>query len=124
MLSKTLDMEAAKAFFKQTQDITDIPPERVFTDGLSSYPRAIREELGTEVKQAVIPCLGNPIEQSHRGIKQRYYPILGFDAFESAQHFCQAYDEVHQLFRPRQRMAEFVSLSERREHFLQQVDVL
>ena len=66
----------------------------------------------------------NPIEQSHRGIKQRYYPTLGFAAFESAKRFCQAYDEVHQFFRPRQRMAEFVSLSDRREHFLQQVDAL
>ena len=45
MLSETRDMEAAKAFFKQTQDITDVPPERVFTDGLNSYPRAIKEEL-------------------------------------------------------------------------------
>ena len=32
-LSETRDMAAAKAFFKQTQDI-DVPPERVFTDGL------------------------------------------------------------------------------------------
>ena len=123
-LSKTRDMEAAKAFFKQTQEITDVSPEQVFTDGLSSYPRAIKEELGAEVKHEVIPCLGNPIEQSHRGIKQRYYPTLGFGAFESAKRFCQAYDEVRQFFRPRQRMAEFVSLSDRREHFLQQVDAL
>ena len=96
----------------------------MFTDGHSSYPRAIKEELGAEVEHEVIPCLGNPIEQSHRGIKQRYYPTLGFGAVESAQRFCQAYEEVHQFFRPRQRMAEFVSLSDRREHFLQQVDAL
>ena len=124
MLSETRDMEAAKAFFKQTQDITDVPPERVFTDGLNSYPRAIKEELGAEVEHEVIPCLGNPIEQSHRGIKQRYYPTLGFGAFESAKRFCQAFDEVRQFFRPRQRMAEFVSLPDRREHFLQRVDAL
>lgn len=81
--------------------------------------RPIKEELGAEVKHAVIPCLGNPIEQSHREIKQRYYPTLGFGSIESAKRFCQAYDEVRQFFRPRQRMAEFVSLSDRREHFLQ-----
>ena len=123
-LSETRDMAAAKAFFQQTQDMTDVPPERVFTDGLSSYPRAIQEELGADVKHEVIPCLGNPIEQSHRGIKQRDYPTLGFGAVESAQRFCQAYEEVHQFFRPRQRMAEFVSLSDRRGHFLKRVEAL
>ncbi|MDJ0704407.1 MAG: IS6 family transposase [Leptolyngbyaceae cyanobacterium MO_188.B28] len=123
-LSETRDMAAAIAFFRQTQDIADVPPEQVFTDGLNSYPRAIKEELGAEVKHEVISCLGNPIEQSHRGIKQRYYPTLGFGTFESAKRFCQVYDEVHQFFRPRQRMAEFVSLADRREHFLRQVDAL
>ncbi|MDJ0704056.1 MAG: hypothetical protein QNJ46_12305 [Leptolyngbyaceae cyanobacterium MO_188.B28] len=58
------------------------------------------------------------------GIKQRYYPTLGFGSFESAKRFCQAYDEVHQFFRPCQRMAEFVSLSDYREHFLQRVDAM
>ena len=96
----------------------------MFTDGHSSYPRAIKEELGAEVKHEVIPCLGNPIEQSHRGIKQRYYPTLGVGAVESAKRFCQAYDEVHHFFRPRQRMAEYVSLTDRRDHFLQRVDEL
>ena len=105
MLSETRDMAAAKAFFKQTQGIPDVPPERVFTDGLNSYPRAIKEEFGADVKHEVIPCLGNPIEQSHRGIKQRYYSTLGFGAVESGQRFCQAYEEVHQFSRPRQRMA-------------------
>ena len=123
-LSEKRDMAAAKAFFKQAHEVADVPPERVFTDGHRSYPRAIEEEWGTEVEHAVIPCLGNPIEQSHRGIKQRYYPTLGFGAVESAQRFCQAYEEVHHFFRPRQRMAEFVSLSDRRDHFLKRVDEL
>ena len=92
-LSETRDMEAAKAFFQQIQAVADVPPERLFTDGLSAYPRAIKEELGTKVTHEVIPCLGNPIEQSHRGIKQRYYPTLGFGAVEAAQRFCQTYEE-------------------------------
>ena len=84
-LSEKRDMAAAKAFFKQAHEVADVPPERVFTDGHRSYPRAIEEEWGTEVEHAVIPCLGNPIEQSHRGIKQRYYPTLGVGVVESAQ---------------------------------------
>jgi transposase-like protein len=101
-----------------------IVPQRVVSDGHTSYPRAIAEELGAEVEHEVRSCLGNPIEQSHRGIKQRYYPTLGFGAFESAQRFCQAFDEVGQFLRPRARMAEFVSLLDRRERFLTRVDEL
>ena len=123
-LSETRNMEAAKASFQQTQAVADVQPKQVFTDGHSAYPRAIREALGAEVAHQVIPCLGNPIEQSHRGIKQRYYPTLGVGTIESAQRFCQAYEEVHKFFRPQQRMAELVSLSDRRDRFLQRVDAL
>ncbi len=70
-------MEAAKAFFAQAYEVAEQPPQRVATDGHSSYPRAIKEELGEGVEHEVRNCRGNPIEQSHRGIKQRYYPMLG-----------------------------------------------
>ena len=117
-------MEAAKAFFQQTQDVADAPPERVFTDGHTSYPRAIKEELSAEVEHEVIPCLGNPIEPSHRGIKQRYYPTLGLALLSRPNASLKPMRRVHQFFRPRQRMAEYVSLSDRRGHFLKLVDEL
>ncbi len=87
-------MEGAKAFFAQAYEVAEQPPEQVATDGHRSYPRAIEEELGEGVEHEVRDCRGNLIEQSHRGIKQRYYSTLGFGAFKSAQRFCQAYDEV------------------------------
>uniref|UniRef100_UPI00187EB20D DDE-type integrase/transposase/recombinase n=1 Tax=Oculatella sp. LEGE 06141 TaxID=1828648 RepID=UPI00187EB20D len=99
-------------------------PQRVVTDGLSLYPRAIDEELATDVEHEVRGCLGNPIEQSHRGIKQRYYPMLGFGALESAKRFCQAFDGVRQFLRPRARMAALVSLSKQRAHFIERVNEL
>jgi transposase-like protein len=46
----------------------------------------------------------NLIEQDHRGIKQRYYPTLGFNNFDAAQRFCRVVDEVRHFFRPWQRM--------------------
>ena len=58
------------------------------------------------------------MEQSHRGIKHRYYPTLGFGEFEAAQRFCQVVDEVKNFLRPRNQMGEFVSLSDRRNRFL------
>ncbi len=65
-LSEKRDMEAAKAFFVQAHEVAEERPERVVTDGHTSYPRAIAEELDAEVEHEVKSCLGNPIEQSHR----------------------------------------------------------
>ena len=117
-------MEAAQAFFTQAIAVAQKPPERVTTDRHTAYPRAIAEVLGTDVEHRVSDCLTNRIEQDHRGIKQRYYPMLGFGNFESAKRFCQAFDEVRNYFRPRSRMTEFVSLSTRRERFVTRVQKL
>ncbi len=121
-LSKTRDLEAAKAFFSQAK--VKHPPQKVITDGLNSYPRAITEELGEEVEHEIVTCTENPIEQSHRGIKQRYYPMMGWGNFESAQRFCQVYEEVKNFFRPQLFMGECVSLANRRKMFLERVDLL
>jgi len=123
-LSRTRDMEGTKAFFAQAVGLHEASPDQVATDGLASYPRAIKEELGKDVNHEVRPCTTNPVEQSHRGIKHRYYPTLGFGEFEAAQRFCQAVDEVGNFLRPRSRMAEFVRLSERRARFLKGVEEL
>jgi putative transposase len=117
-------MEADKAFFAQAHELAEQSPQRVVTDEHTSYPRAIDEELGTDVEHELRGCLGNPIEQSHRGGKQRYYPILGFGVVESAQRFYQAYDEVRNSMRPQRSMAEVVSLSEKRERFMARVNEL
>lgn len=50
----------------------------------------------------------NPVKQSHRRIKHRYYLTLGFGGFKAAQRFCQAVDEVKNFLRPRNQMGEFV----------------
>jgi len=84
----------------------------------SPYPRAIAEELGESVEHEVCPCTANPVEQSHRRIKPRYYPTLGFGEFETAQWFYRSVDEVSDFLRPRSRMAEVVSLPECRERFM------
>ena len=80
--------------------------------------------LGEEVKHEVLLCTANVVEQSHQGIKHRYSPMMGFGEFEAAQQFCQAFDEVRNFLRPRSRMAEVVSLDERRERFLIKVSEL
>ena len=131
-LSKTRDMAGTKAFFAEAFGLHEEAPEKVATDGLASYPRAIEEELGKETKHEVRPCTANPVEQSHRRIKHCYYPTLGFGEFEAAQRFCRAVDEMGNFLRPRSRMAEVVSLRtdksaltlSRRERFMKGVEEL
>ena len=70
--SEKRDMEAAKRFFKQTIETVGHAPERVTTDGHDSYPRAIREILGTQVIHRCNPSLNNRVEQDHRGIRTAF----------------------------------------------------
>ena len=124
MLSEKRDMAADQAFFASALSVIGCLPERVTTDGHAAYPRAIAEVLGTDVEHRVSNCLTNRIEQDHRGIKQRYYPMLGFKTFASAKRYCLCFDEVRNFFRSRSRMGKFVSLSTIREQFVTRVQQL
>jgi putative transposase len=99
-------------------------PERVTTDGHDAYPRAIRETLGSDVLHRTNRYLNNRLEQDHRGIKQRYYPMRGFGSVASASRFCRAFDEMRQFFRVRTTMKQKVSLAEHREAYRQRLDAL
>jgi putative transposase len=124
MLSAERDMDAAQRFFRSAQTVAGRRPEQVTTDGHGSYPRAIAEVLGKQVKHRCSRYKNNRIEQDHRGIKQRYYPMLGFQSFRSAKRFCHSFDELRNYFRPRRSPNEFVSSASRREHFTSQANLL
>jgi putative transposase len=118
MLSEKRNMEAALRFFKQAVAVVGHTPESVTTDGHRSYPRAISETVGNDVQHRTNKYLNNHLEQDHRGIKQRYYPMGGFGSFEAAACFCCAFDELRNYLRPRPIMGEVISLSQRRRAFL------
>jgi transposase-like protein len=124
MLSEKRNMESAQAFFKQAVTVVGSVPDQVTTDGHASYPRAIRETMGCEVIHRTNTYLNNRLEQDHRGIKQRYYPMRGFGSFTSAARFCCAFDELRNSIRPRRTMGEVVSLLEQRQAFLQRLAAL
>ena len=94
------------------------------TDGHDSYPRAIREALGSDVLHRTNRYLNNRLEQDHRGIKQRYYPMRGFGSFGTAASFCTAHDELRDHFRYREHLNETVPLSEQRQLFKERWDTL
>ena len=124
MLSEKRNMETAQRFFQQAVDVVGHTPEQVTTDGHTSYPRAIRETMGSNVQHRTNKYLNNRLEQDHRGIKQRSYPMRGFGTVEAAACFCCAFDELRNYLRPRRTIGEVVSLLEQRQAFLQRIAAL
>ena len=117
MLSKTRDMAAAQRFFTCALETVGQAPQKAPTDVYDSYPRAVRETLGPDVCHGASRSMNNRIEQDHRGIKQRSYPICGFGSFASATRFSTAHDDLRDHFRPRTRFNEAVSLAMQRRLF-------
>ncbi len=113
---------AAKRFFKQALEVVEQAPDRVTTDGHDTYPRAIGETIGENVTHRCNPYLNKRIEQDHRGIKQRYYPMRGFTQgvpdFDAASRFCRAFDAQRHYVRMRPTMGEGVPpLSDQRRAY-------
>ncbi len=124
MLSEKRDLDTAKRFFSQAKDVVGHKPIRVTTDGHIAYPRSIRRVLGRKVLHRTSRYLNNRMEQDHRGIKQRYYPMRGFGSFASASRFCSAFDEQRDYFRCRSKPKEKVPLCEQRRMFRQRFGAL
>ena len=117
LLSERRDMDAAQRFFAQAVDVVGHAPEQVTTDGHDAYPRAIRETLGDGVTHRMSRYKNNRIEQDHRGIKQRYYPMRGFGSFAAAARCCSAFEEQRQYFRTANQRGERSALVEKRRRF-------
>src|SRR3712207_3328788 len=92
-------------------------PDRVTTDEHDAYPRAIRRTFGRKFGPRRNRYLNNRLEQDHRGIKQRYYPMRGFGSFQAAARFCAAHDELRDFFRSRRTLGQVVPLAEQRQLF-------
>ena len=118
MLSERRDKHAARMFLRRLLEVAGSRPQRITTDLHPAYRRAIRWIIGRKAWHRTTQYLNNYTEQSHRAVKQRYYPMLGFGSFESASRFCAAFDELRQYFRVRRRGESQVSLAERRRLFL------
>ena len=62
--------------------------------------------------------LNNWIEQDHRAIKQRYYPMRGFGSFVAAAQFRPAFDALRQYFRVPPRLGLPIPLATQRRLFV------
>jgi putative transposase len=117
MLSEHRDRSAARRFLRRLLDSAAQKPLRVTTDKHPAYTKAIRWIAGRKVLHRQNQYLNNRIEQSHRPLKQRYYPMLGFGGFDSASRFCTAFDELRHYLRIRPTRSKPVTSSSRREIF-------
>jgi transposase-like protein len=122
LLREKRHMEAAQRFFQQAVAVVGSTPESVTTDGHRSSPRAISEIMGSNVQHRTNTYLNHRLEQDHRGIKQRSYPMRGFGTFASASSLCRAFDEVRQFFRFRMTTGQSLSPAQQRELFRQRLD--
>ena len=117
-LSKVRDLETTEEFFKQAVETVGHKPEQVTTDKEVTYPKAINKILGRKVEHRTNRYLNNKMEMSHRGIKGRSKPMLGFKSPESAARFCRAFEEQREHFRFRHHHNHQVSLPLQRVHIL------
>ncbi|MDA1297881.1 MAG: IS6 family transposase [Chloroflexi bacterium] len=117
MLSEKRDKHAARRFLRRLLDSAEQKAHRVTTDKHPAYTKAIRWIIGRKVTHRNNQYLNNRIEQDHRHIKQRYYPMLGFKQFDSASRFCTAFDELRNYLKVRTTGREQVSASDRRRIF-------
>jgi transposase-like protein len=88
LLSEHRDITAAKRFFTQSIHKHG-PPEKITVDG---YPATHTAIAALKAEEVLLPCtkvwtskyLNNIVEQDHRRVKQRLYPMLGFKKFVNA----------------------------------------
>ena len=124
MLSEHRDKHAARRFLRRLLDNAGQKPLRMTTDKHPAYTKAIRWIVGRKVLHRHNQYLNNRIEQDHRSIKQRYYPMLGFAKFESASRFCSAFDELRNYLKVGALDGQQVSASSRRIIFTQRWSTL
>ena len=89
LLSKNRDKAAAVRFFKKAIGNNEVP-EKITLDGSQASHHAVAElktdgVLPTQTLARSNKYLNNLIEQDHRRVKQRYYPMLGFKKFRNAK---------------------------------------
>jgi transposase-like protein len=89
LLSKNRDKAAAVRFFKKAIGNNEVP-EKITLDGSRASHKAVAElkAEGVLPAQTLVRAskyLNNLIEQDHRTVKQRYYPMLGFKTFGNAE---------------------------------------
>jgi len=93
-VTKKRDKRAALAFMKKASKRHG-SPAKIVTDGLRSYPAAMRD-LGKQ--QEMGQRLNNRVENSHLSFRRRDRAMLGFRQMRSLQKFASIHAHFHNHF--------------------------
>jgi putative transposase len=99
LLTEHRDTEAALRFLKKAIRRNGLP-ETIMIDGSEANAAAIKhynEEHGTAIVIRQVKYLNNIVEQDHRAVKRITRPMLGFKAFEAAQHTLVGVELMHMI---------------------------
>ncbi len=95
-VTKKRDKSAALRFFKKTLKRHG-SPTTIVTDGLRSYPAAMKV-LGVEDRREMVRWLNNRAENSHLPFRRRERVMLRFRQMKSLQKFAFVHANVHNHF--------------------------
>ncbi len=95
-VTKTRDKGAALKFIKKAMK-RHRSPELIVTDGLKSYPAALRE-VGALEKRVKGRRLNNRVENSHLPLRRRDRAMLRFRRMKTLQKFASVHGSVHNPF--------------------------
>lgn len=95
-VTKKRDKQAALRFFRKALKRHG-KAETIVTDGLMSYPAAMRE-LGNEDRREMGRWLNNRAENSHLPFRRRERGMLRFRQMKSLQKFASVHANVHNHF--------------------------
>jgi len=111
-VTKKRDKSAALAFMKKALKRHG-KPEAIVTDGLRSYPAAMRE-LGNLDRREMGRGLNNRAENSHLPLRRRERAMLRFRRMKSLQKFASVHSSVHNHFNSERHLVDRQTFKARR----------
>ncbi len=111
-VTKKRDKDAALSFMKRALKRHG-SPAAITTDGLRSYPAAMRE-LGNLDKQEVGRWANNRVENSHLPFRRRERAMLRFRQMKSLQKFASVHANIHNHFNQERHLVDRQTYKDRR----------
>jgi len=111
-VTKTRDKAAALRFLKKALKRHG-RVEKVVTDGLSSYPAAMKD-IGNAARREVGRHLNNRAENSHLPFRRRERAMLRFRQMKSLQKFASVHASLHNHFNSERHLVDRQTYKARR----------
>ena len=111
-VTKKRDKKAALRFMRKAMKRHG-PIEKIVTDGLKSYPAAMRD-LGNVERQEMGRWKNNRVENSHLPFRRRERAMLRFRQMKSLQKFASVHANIHNHFNSQRHLVDRQTFKESR----------